>query len=139
MVESRNPSAGISDDAPRLFQVRVRVGLSGGRRILTGCAARGENRKGERKKIRRGKGRGNIPNKSLCVEGRTLFWHVHSRDRIHVVGVLHVAHGHRTGQIGHGHGVETLHGDGRTLSQERTKRISFFLLPPLNQGREVER
>lgn len=71
------------------------------------------------RRARDGKEEHSIPDESVSVEAWTLFWYIHSRgDGVEVVCILHVAQRQRTGEVGHCHGVEALHGERKKRSRK---------------------
>ena len=60
-----------------------------------------------------GKSRKNKPNKSIRIKVGVLIRKVHARHGAKVVHVLEIPQRQGTGQVGHGHGIETLHDEGR--------------------------
>lgn len=73
---------------------------------------------------------GNIPDKSFRIEIRSMVREIHAWHGVEVIGALNIPQRQRAGQVGHGHGVEALHGDhfgfspgARPATVEKSRRI----------------
>lgn len=68
---------------------------------------------GEKKK--RGAEQLNTPHKIIRVEIGRLIGKIHAGHGVEIVDALKIPQRQGTGQIGHGHGIEPLHGEGEIL------------------------